>query len=164
MEITSVKKQDINQLWDLHCRKGVYIFNELKPCSHKEDLLNNFYYYFGNRNDYLLKKGGQIAGLYSLNRIMWKNNSCNISCQLCDPGLSDAFIEGLTLFLNYLINDLNLLTVRMTAESSQLQELEQLKVKFHREGTLREHIFRNGQYNDVHIITFSRTEEGGAAE
>lgn len=153
-----INKKDIDQLWELHLKNSLYIFDEIRNCSSKEDLLNNFYNYFGKKRNYTLKKNEQIIGLCSLNQIIWKNRSCSISYQLLAPEYGNYFTDQFRSFFTFLKDDLNIITIRLILDEFQLNELRQLKINFQMEGKLREHKFSSGKFHDVHIITINQHE------
>lgn len=104
---------------------------------------------------------GQLVGLVNLDGLDWPNSHVEIGIALTDPAARGQGLakEAVSLLIRYCFLELGLhrIWARIVADNSPSLKLFGA-LGFRHEGTLRQHVLRNGQYRDMHLFSLLRDE------
>ena len=104
---------------------------------------------------------GRLVGLVNLDGLDWPNSHVEIGIALTDPAARGQGLakETVSLLLRYCFLELGLHRVwaRIIEENSPSLKLFSA-LGFRKEGTLRQHVLRSGQYRDMHLFSLLREE------
>src|SRR6056297_2989689 len=106
------------------------------------------------------KKDDEYLGGVGINEIDWKNSYCEIGIFLAEDYCGQGYgTDALKVLIDFIFNEMNLNKVMLSVYSfNDRAQNSYKKTGFVEEGRLREHIFRNGKYNDEIIMSILRKE------
>lgn len=124
------QKEWIESMYPLGFPKNIYLVIE-------ENLTNKFVGYTAARN------------------INYVNSTAEIGTMLCSEGRGKGYYkEGQIIFYNYLFNQLNLQKLHSFALTDHQIALATVKkIGFVEEGCMKKHVFQDGQFKDVIIVS-----------
>jgi len=159
VRLRRIEKADLWPLWEWHERDELYLFKHIKSFVSWDEIHDNYHEYFAWKGDFIIQdKGSIILGICSYHNLNWKNRSCSMSFRMID-GYYDFLlsVDAVHVLASVIFNELNLVKIDAfvpQVANFNIQTFE--KVNFLHEGILREHIFRNNRYLDVHILSLFR--------
>jgi len=105
-------------------------------------------------------KDDEYLGGCGINDIDWKNSFCEIGIFLSDNFCGNGYgTDALKILVDFIFNELNLNKVMLNVYDFNERAINSYKkVGFIEEGRLRDHIFRNGKYNDEVVMSILRRE------
>jgi len=109
----------------------------------------------------VLKENDQLIGNINLQRISIPHRQAELGVFIGDKSYwSKGYgTDALLLMLKYGFDQINLHRIYLTVLSFNPRAIRAYeKVGFRREGILREHIYRNGQYHDVYFMGILKNE------
>lgn len=110
---------------------------------------------------FAVRHQGKLIGLVNLDGLDWPNSHVEIGIALTDPdarGLGLA-TETITLLIQYCFDELGLhrIWARIIEDNSPSLHLFD-KLGFQKEGALRQHVLRRGQYRDMYLYSLLKDE------
>lgn len=108
-----------------------------------------------------LEESGKLIGIVDIHAIDAYNKRCYVNCTIGDRDYAGQGLdlEALHIILRYCFNQKKLHKVATTAfdfNTSWIESVEELG--FHREGVLRKHVLKKGEYRDKLIYSLLREE------
>ncbi|MBU1055052.1 MAG: GNAT family N-acetyltransferase [Proteobacteria bacterium] len=104
------------------------------------------------------KKDQILIGVISLSKIDYLNRKCEISGFIGEKKYQNIqnFLEANRLLICHAFEQLNMNRIYGGAIKNEIAELYLRSLGFTREGLLVEDVYKNGMYNDVHLIAISQ--------
>jgi RimJ/RimL family protein N-acetyltransferase len=164
VKLRRIEKSDLWQLWKWHEEKPLYLFHQHPPFITIDALTERFAEYFGFMGHFLIERNRDMPfGVCSYRNIVWKNRSCEIAFQVCETDSERTIaLDTLSTMLRFIYEELNLIRVQAYAPEYASNTIAALETSgFVLEGTLREHVFRDGNYKDVFIYALFKTNVAG---
>eukprot|EP01008_Symbiontida_sp_HLA12_P000014 NODE_1013_length_687_cov_1.207447_g1004_i0.p1 GENE.NODE_1013_length_687_cov_1.207447_g1004_i0~~NODE_1013_length_687_cov_1.207447_g1004_i0.p1 ORF type:complete len:175 (+),score=55.68 NODE_1013_length_687_cov_1.207447_g1004_i0:86-610(+) len=150
--LRKIEPPDLWTLWAWHEQEDLYLFRRAGAFVTLDELSARFAELFRWKGDFIAEAAdGEAVALCSYQNIVWKNRSCDLAFQAPPgaPSRSHASDAVMTL-LDFLFEELDMARVSaFTPASFEFHISVLYENGFKREGTLREHVFRDGVYEDV---------------
>ena len=156
IRLRRIEKADLWHLWEWHEKDELYLFNLINPFVSWNEVHDNFENHFSWKADFIIENSANsILGICSYNNIIWKNSSCSISFKISEKYCKLTFsVEVVQILTSFIFNELNLIKIDSYIQQDFNFEIQTLiKADFKQEGVLREHIFKDNQYLDMHIFS-----------
>lgn len=155
-----IEKADLWHLWELHERDELYLFKDVKPFVSWDEIHDNFDKQFAWKGDFIIQdKISRILGICSYHDVNWKNRYCSIAFRMQEAYHDFLLsVDAVQVLASMIFHDLNLIKMEAFVPQFSTFNIETLKkAGFVQEGILREHVFMDNKYMDMHI--FSRFRE-----
>jgi len=154
VSLRELEARDLDQvfLWDE--QDEVYLFKGRYKFASKEDLKNNFIGYSFSQKIFVIKINQNLIGLTSYWAIDHRNKTCEFYAKIYDKNIDPLpyLTESLDILIKFIFNHENLskIYIHISDPSDPIKPVLE-KLKFTKEGTLRDHRFIKGQYVDTHV-------------
>ncbi len=154
VSLMELEARDIEQLFLWNEKDELYLFKGRYKFASQEDLKNNFIGYSFSQKIFVIKKDQSPIGLASCWAVDHRNKTCEFYAKIYDKSFDPQpyLTESLDILIKFLFNHENLSRIYTHISDPCDQIIRVLeKLKFVKEGTLREHRFIQGQYVDTMI-------------
>lgn len=108
-----------------------------------------------------LLENDQLIGQCSIKDVQWQARYCEVWIGIGDPTLRGKGYgtDGMRVMIRYAFMEMNLNRVGLVVGSFNERALASYKkVGFKQEGTMRQIVYRDGVYYDMHIMSILRSE------
>ncbi len=102
----------------------------------------------------------ELYGALVIDNIDWKNRKCGLGIKLAEKSRGKGIgSESTVLALKYIFDELNLNRISVSVLGFNIPSQKIFKKNnFTQEGVLREAVFKNGQYHDLHTFSLLKRE------
>jgi len=161
VNLRRIEKADLWHLWEWHERDELYLFKAIKSFVSWDEIHDNYFKHFAWKGDFITQdKENRILGICSYHNVSWKNRSCSLSFRM-QEGYYDFLlsVDTIHVLASLIFNELNLIKIDTFAPQTSTFDIQTFeKAGFVPEGVLREHVFRDDKYLDMHIFSLFRED------
>lgn len=149
-----IEKADLWRLWQWHEERELYLFDSLDVSVSLDVLNDRFTDLFNLKGDFLIEdSNGRGKGVISYSNVFWRNRYCEVICEIYeDDDDQIALLDSLATMLNFLFHECNLTRVQTSVWETSAEKRSAIEsIGFVPEGSLREHTYRDGVYEDTMV-------------
>ena len=161
VQLRRLEKADLWSLWEEHEKDELYLFKSIRSSVSWDELYDNFHSYFAWKGDFVIEgKENNLLGVCSYHNINWKNRSCSISFKMTEKGCEFLYsVDAVQILTSIIFNELNLIKIDTFVSQVAIFNIQTFeKAGFLLEGILREHVFKDNKYLDIHIFSLFRED------
>jgi RimJ/RimL family protein N-acetyltransferase len=152
INLRRIEPPDLWQLWAWHEEEELYLFRQAKAFISFDEVAARFTELFAWKGDFIVEaKEGRPMGVCSWKNMVWKNRTCELELQMGTKNQSESHAADAVLTMCALLfHELDMFRVGAFVPESEIFNRDVLeKNGFERDGILREHVFKDGAYEDV---------------